>query len=158
MKSFLIHVLFVFLSFCFAQEGEIFAINEPGAAGVPSWFSSLTYSFVSGDMALCYISGTIGTPYPSKPGPPHVVPGGIVPETNQTLNNIVSAIKYGHNQAFGTAEEKVSLRMRVFIIPDLGLGFSKIYRQMPGVSSRFNRRRVRCFQQSICIVFRFNVK
>ena len=42
----------------------------------------------------------LGTPFPSKPGPPVLVPGGVGPETNQTLNNIVSAVKFAHKTAF----------------------------------------------------------
>ena len=65
----------------------------PGAAGVDAWFSTVTY-VMQFPLVFVYVSGTIGTPYPSPPGPPHLVPGGIGNQTTQALTNILAAVRY----------------------------------------------------------------
>ena len=96
------------------SPSPLVAVNQPGAAGVPTWFSTLTY-FKHGDsdnIAQIYVSGVIGTPYPSKPGPPTLVPGGIANQTAQALTNIVSAIQFGFTKAFPNAPPSDNLDFR----------------------------------------------
>ncbi len=75
----------------------------PGAAGVSSWFSTVTFVEAS-PLVFVYVSGTVGTPFPSPPGPPHLVPGGIGNETTQALRNIVGAVNYTCFQVSGDCE------------------------------------------------------
>eukprot|EP01087_Luapelamoeba_hula_P012221 TRINITY_DN3396_c0_g1_i1.p1 TRINITY_DN3396_c0_g1~~TRINITY_DN3396_c0_g1_i1.p1 ORF type:complete len:204 (+),score=39.44 TRINITY_DN3396_c0_g1_i1:64-612(+) len=89
----------LFLCGAVGVQARVTHINVPGAAGVKSWFSSLTMVALGDPSrpdaeALLSISGTIGTPFPSPPGPPVLVPGGIGAQTTQALNNIVSYINY----------------------------------------------------------------
>lgn len=78
----------------------VHSVNQPGAAGVPTWFSTVSYVTVSPQLTLLYISGTIATPFPSPKGPPKLVSEFIGPQTQQTLLNIVGAIDWAHNQTY----------------------------------------------------------
>jgi len=85
--------LLFFLALAVAA-GTVHRLNVPGAAGVPTWFSTLTFFNVAPNAVQVSLSGVIGTPFPSKPGPPRLVPGGVANETTQALNNIVGALEF----------------------------------------------------------------
>ncbi len=81
------------LALALGAPNPVVHVNVPGAAGVSSWFSTLTY-VVQQPLVNVFISGTIGTPFPSPPGPPTLVPGGIGNQTTQALKNIIGAVDY----------------------------------------------------------------
>ncbi len=103
MRALLIGVL-LFALVEARQSQVVRRLLVPGAAGVPSWFSTVTY-VVQPPLINVYVSGTIGTPVPSPPGPPHVVPGGIGNQTTQALSNIVGAVSYVCSQVPGCQQE-----------------------------------------------------
>jgi enamine deaminase RidA (YjgF/YER057c/UK114 family) len=100
--------LFLMVALCDgAKQGRasrpVQRLLVPGAAGVSSWFSTVTY-VEQAPLVFVYVSGTIGSPFPSPRGPPHLVPGGIGNQTRQALSNIMGAVNYTCQQVSDDCE------------------------------------------------------
>lgn len=94
----------VLFGICTATTNENYSVrtaNMPGAAGVASWFSTFSYARISPTLALVYVSGTIGSPFPSPPGPPKLVDGGAGNQTTQALKNVVGALGFAYETIYG---------------------------------------------------------
>lgn len=105
--------LLCFCALAVAGQYLVTPVNQPGAAGVPSWFSTFTVVRLGPTMALVSLSGTIGTPFPSPPGPPSLVPGGIANQTEQALSNVVSAIAFAYKSTFPTSSAQQDWRRTI---------------------------------------------
>lgn len=93
MRKLLVLLLACAVAMANGRAPTVQRLLMPGAAGVSSWFSTVTY-VEQPPLVSVYVSGTIGTPFPSQPGTPHVVPGGVGNETTQALRNVLGAVNY----------------------------------------------------------------